>query len=158
MNTVFLPAEAREAILRSERGRLQATLVRSDGQSGRWHPEGSSLTIGPGGDVPVEASLARRPVAEIVWDGTRYVIRSLGWPSRVEVDGERVKLAVLEPGAEIRVGKARFAFVHDEARTCTLLAASRGGAGRPDPSAIDTLPIEFVELPASHRHRGRKLA
>lgn len=158
MKTVFVPAEVREAILRSERARLQATLVRGDGGSGRWHPEAQRLTIGPGGDVPVELAFARRPVAEITWDGANHVIRALCWPSRVEVDGERIKEVVLSPGAEIRVGQARFDFVHDRARTETLLSTTRSGGVQPEPSAIDTLPIEFVELPRSQRCRGRKMA
>ncbi len=93
----------------------QAVLRRKGGDGSRWRPGSRRLTIGPGGDVPIDLDLTSQPVAEIRWDGERHLIRAWSWAYRVEVDGKRVREAFLEPGSSIRVDDALFEFIHEAA-------------------------------------------
>jgi pSer/pThr/pTyr-binding forkhead associated (FHA) protein len=109
MSTLFMADEVTNPI---EQPWLTAALKRSEGP-GYWKPGATRLTIGPGGDVPVEIALTSQPVAEILWDGERHVLRAWSWAHRVEVNGQQVREAALEPGSTIQVADACFEFVHE---------------------------------------------
>jgi hypothetical protein len=115
MSTMCLPPEALATAVEPYQ---QAVLVRLDEGGGRWKPGDGRISIGPGGDVPVAMELTSQPVAEVRWDGAHHILRACGWAHRVEVNGQRVREAALEPGASIQVGDARFEFIHvtDEAQ------------------------------------------
>ncbi len=113
MNTLFLTPEERDALTQEEQACERAILVREDGEGGQWKPGAKRITIGPGGDVPIDVLLTSQPVAEIRWDGEQHLLRAWGWAHRVEVNGVRIRESALEPGATIRVGDATFRFVHE---------------------------------------------
>ncbi len=113
MNTVcFQPGEL-EAIAVDEQASQHAVLRRIDGQAGEWRPGDGRITIGPGGDIPLELMLTSQPIAEIRWDGRQHLLRSSSWAHQVEVNGERIQETVLQPGSTIRVGDASFEFLHE---------------------------------------------
>jgi pSer/pThr/pTyr-binding forkhead associated (FHA) protein len=109
MSTLFMADEVTNPL---DEAWLTAALKRCDG-SGHWKPGSGRLTIGPGGDVPVEIALTSQPVAEILWDGEQHVLRAWSWAHRVEVDGQQVREAVLRPGVTVQVAEACFEFVHE---------------------------------------------
>lgn len=110
MSTMYL---APEALPSGDEPCQRAVLVRLDGAGGRWRPGEGRVSIGPGGDVPVEMDLTSQPVAEVRWDGERHILRAWSWAHRVEVNGQRVREARLEPGVRIQVGEASFEFLHE---------------------------------------------
>ncbi len=112
MSTLHLQPEDLEAEDPTERTCKHALLVRTDGHGGAWRPGAGRITIGPGGDVPIDLMLTSQPVAEIRWDGEQHMLRAFSWAHRVEVDGRRVREAVLEPGTSLQVGEVAFEFVH----------------------------------------------
>jgi len=117
MSTLYMQPEEIEAQSTAEQACEHAVVVRMDPEARRWRPGGGRITIGPGGDIPVELMFTSQPVAEIRWDGTQHLLRTSSWAHRVEVNGERILEAVLEPGATFRVGDATFEFIHEPQAT-----------------------------------------
>lgn len=114
MSTLHMSPEEVSALSPAQQDCAQALLVRKDTVGGRWRPGASRLTIGPGGDVPVELMLTGQPVAELRWDGDHHLLRSHSWAHRVQVNGEVIRETVLQPGDAIQVGEVGFVFTYEE--------------------------------------------
>lgn len=105
---VITPA-LQQQLLRAEKAKNGLVLVQLDGAGGRWRPEGRTLNIGPGGDVPTRQLLRRTPLAVLEWDGKGYRLRRTGFWGRVQRNGIRVSdSTAVQAGDELRVGGSRF--------------------------------------------------
>lgn len=107
-STHVLSPAMRERLLRAEKARDLLVLVQ-DAPGGRtWRPEGRTLRIGPGGDVPARQFLRSSPLAQLDWDGQCYQLRRLGFWGRVELNGAKVSEVAVKPGDTLQVGTDRF--------------------------------------------------
>jgi hypothetical protein len=106
--TFVLTPGMREKMLKSEKARDLLVLAQ-DREGGRsWRPEGRTLRIGPGGDVPARQLFRSSPVALLRWDGQRYLLERSGFWGRVEINGVAVKEAPVKPGDRVQVGSDLF--------------------------------------------------
>jgi len=80
---------------------------------GRRHAlTGNRAVIGRGSDadVTIDDPGASRRHAEVVWDGSRGVLRDLGSTNGTSLDGRKVGQAALEPDSRITIGNTTLTF------------------------------------------------
>ena len=59
-------------------------------------------------DLRLPVAAVSRTHAEIVWDESRWLVRDMGSRNGILLDGHPVSQAVLERGAELRIGDSVF--------------------------------------------------
>jgi DNA-binding NtrC family response regulator len=100
-----------------------------------WVFTGPRVYIGSdsASDLQLAVSAVSRTHAELAYDGTGWTLRDLGSRNGTLLDGSIVEQALLEPGAEIRVGDAILKFVDshaDEYAAYRIDGVTVGGAQR----------------------------
>ena len=101
---------------------------------GAFAISGERATIGRDETVDLKLPVAAvsRTHAEIVWDASRWTVRDMGSSNGTLLDGHPITQAILERGAELRIGDAVFKFLDSEATDYGpyLLDGSMVGARR----------------------------
>lgn len=104
----------------TEPGRLEAPasgparlVVRNGRLAGTTFELSEKTVVGrhPGSDIFLNDITVSRKHAQFHRLGERYWISDLGSLNGTYVNGDRVEETVLEPGAEVQIGKFRFVFV-----------------------------------------------
>jgi len=82
-------------------------------------------------DLCLPVAAVSRTHAEILWDSSRWLVRDMGSRNGTLLDGHPIAQAVLEPGAELRIGDAVFKFLDfDVGAYCTYALDGNVKAGQ----------------------------
>jgi transcriptional regulator with PAS, ATPase and Fis domain len=83
---------------------------------GAFALSGERTTIGreDSTDLKLPFTAVSRNHAEIVWDASRWLVRDMGSRNGTLLDGHPINQAVLERGAELRIGDAVFKFLDSD--------------------------------------------
>jgi pSer/pThr/pTyr-binding forkhead associated (FHA) protein len=109
-STFALSPELRQKMQAQDKLRECAALVAVQGKRA-FKPGASTLTIGPGGQVPASVFLARSPVAELAWESGGHVLRKTSLLGKVTVNGGPPDdKTPLRPGDRVQVGADVFTY------------------------------------------------
>ncbi len=103
-DTYVLSEAMRTKLLKAEKARDLMVIAQDKPGGLTWRPEGRTLKIGPGGDVPARQFGRNTPVAVLEWDGQQYIVRRLGFWGKLVVNGTKVDKASVKPGDRLQVG------------------------------------------------------
>ena len=117
MQQVGLPHSPHSAGPRGQPGLVLLYAEEHAALPGAWTLSQVRTTIGrdDSADLQLPVAAVSRAHAEVVWDDSRWLVRDLGSRNGTLLDGHPVAQAVLERGAELRIGDAVFKFLDFEA-------------------------------------------
>lgn len=113
MQQVGIPSSPRAGGLRGGPGLILLYAAEYSDLPGAWALSLPRTIIGrdESADLCLPVAAVSRTHAEIVWDVSRWVVRDMGSRNGTLLDGHPVGQAVLERGAELRIGDGIFKFV-----------------------------------------------
>jgi len=116
MQQVGLPQSPHLAGPRSEPGLVLLYAEEFRDLPGAFAISGERTTIGrdESADLKLPVAAVSRTHAEIVWDASRWTVRDMESRNGTLLDGHPIAKAVLERGAELRIGDAVFKFLDSE--------------------------------------------
>ncbi len=117
MQQVGLPQSPHSAGPRGQPGLVLLYAEESASLPGAWTFSQERTTIGrdDSADLRLPIAAVSRAHAEIVWDESRWLVRDMGSRNGTLLDGHPVTQAVLERGAELRIGDGVLKFLDFEA-------------------------------------------
>ena len=134
MQQVGIPSSPHSAGPRGAPGLVLLYSEEFEKLPGAWPFSQSRIVIGreDSADLCLPVAAVSRTHAEIIWDESRWLVRDMGSRNGTLLDGHPITQAVLERGAELRIGDGVYKFLdYDVSDYCDyLIDGSVLGQGR----------------------------
>ncbi len=133
MQQVGLPHSPHSAGPRGQPGLVLLYAEEYSALPGAWTLSQAHTTIGRDetADLRLPIAAVSRAHAEIVWDESRWLVRDLGSRNGTLLDGHPIAQAVLERGAELRIGDGVFKFLDFEVSDYSAYLLDGSVVGQP---------------------------